>query len=71
MAQLIEEAKPKIDAIEKYFDSQISLVKQGKSAEARLKAGDGKSLFDDYRETHDKIKKIAKFKSGYSNVIIG
>ncbi len=56
MAQLIEEAKPKIDAIEKYFDSQISLVKKGKLGEARLKAGDGKSLFDDFRETHEKIK---------------
>ena len=56
MAQLIEEAKPKIDAIEKYFDLQISLVKQGELGEARLKAGDGKSLFDDFRETHEKIK---------------
>ncbi len=56
MAQLIEEAKPKIDAIEKYFDSQISLVKKGNLGEARLKAGDGKSLFDDFRETHEKIK---------------
>ncbi len=56
MAQLIEEAKPKIDAIENYFDSQISLVKKGQLGEARLKAGDGKRLFDDYRETHEKIK---------------
>ena len=57
MAQLIEEAKPKIDAIEKYFDSLVSLVKQGKLEEARSKAGDGKQLFDSYRESHDKIKK--------------
>ncbi|AEY64493.1 methyl-accepting chemotaxis protein [Clostridium sp. BNL1100] len=57
MAQLIAEAKPKIDAIEKYFDSQISLVKQGNLEEARAKAGDGKQLFDSFRESHDKIKK--------------
>ncbi|EPR09990.1 methyl-accepting chemotaxis protein [Ruminiclostridium papyrosolvens] len=57
MAELIAEAEPKIDAIEKYFDSQISLVKQGKLEEARAKAGDGKQLFDSYRESHDKIKK--------------
>ncbi len=56
MAELIEEAKPKIDAIEQYFDSQITLIKQGKLAEARSKAGDGKQLFDSYRESHDKIK---------------
>lgn len=56
MAQLITEAKPKIDAIENYFDSQISLVKQGNLEEARLKAGDGKQLFDDFRKSHDKIK---------------
>ncbi|ACL74608.1 methyl-accepting chemotaxis protein [Ruminiclostridium cellulolyticum] len=56
MAQLITEAKPKIDAIENYFDSQISLVKQGDLEEARSKAGDGKQLFDDFRKSHDKIK---------------
>ncbi len=56
MAQLIAEAKPQIDAIEKYFESQISLVKQGKLEEARAKAGDGKKLFDSYRVSHDKIR---------------
>ncbi len=57
MALLIVEAKPKIDAIEKYFESLISLVKQGKLEEARSKAGDGKQLFDSYRESHNDIKK--------------
>ncbi len=57
MAGLIAEAKPKIDAIEKYFDSQISLAKQGNLEEARTRVGDGKLLFDSYRESHDKIKK--------------
>lgn len=56
MAQLIAEAKPKIDAIQTYFESQISLVKQGKLEEARVKISDGKKLFDSFRETHSKIK---------------
>ncbi len=56
MAQLISEAKPKIDAIETYFDSQVSLIKQGKQEEVLTKIGDGKQLFDSYRESHDKIR---------------
>lgn len=57
MAQLIAEAKPKIDSIEKYFESEIFLAKQGKLDEARSKMEDGKRLFDSLRETHGKIKK--------------
>ncbi len=57
MAQLIAEARPKIDSIEKYFESEISLAKQGKLDEARSKMEDGKRLFDSFRETHGKIKK--------------
>ncbi len=57
MAGLIAEAKPKIDAIETYFDTQISLVKQGKLEVARGRIGDGKLLFDSFLESHDKIKK--------------
>jgi len=56
MAQLIEEAKPKITEIEKFFEKELTLIKQGKLTEARLITGDGRALFDDYRETHDKIK---------------
>lgn len=56
MAELISEAKPKIAKIEEYFESQIALVKAGKIEEARSKVGDGKQLFDSYRETHSKIK---------------
>jgi len=57
MAQLIAEAKPKIDSIEKYFESEIFLAKLGKLDEARSKMEDGKRLFDSFRETHSKIKK--------------
>ena len=57
MAGLIAEAKPKIDAIETYFDTQISLVKQGKLEVARGRIGNGKLLFDSFLESYDKIKK--------------
>lgn len=57
MTQLIAEAKPKIDSIEKYYESEISLAKQGKLDEARSRMEDGKRLFDSFRETHGKIKK--------------
>ncbi|WP_276352353.1 methyl-accepting chemotaxis protein [Cohnella caldifontis] len=56
MAGLIEQAKPQIDQINQYFESQIALAKSGKLEEARLKVGDGKTLFDGFRATHDKIK---------------
>ena len=70
MAELIEEAKPKIDAIEQYFDSQITLIKEGKLAEARSKAGDGKQLFDSYRESHEKIHQdIEKLTNDAQNII--
>ena len=52
MKSLIEEAKPKIEAIENYFATQIDLVKSGKLEEAREKANDGKELFDSFRDTH-------------------
>lgn len=55
MAELIKEAKPKIDEIEKYFESQIALIKSGQLEKARLNTGDGKQFFDSYRETHKKI----------------
>lgn len=55
MAGLIEEAKPKIKAIEEYFASVIDLVSSGNIETARTVMGDGKKLFDDYRATDMKI----------------
>lgn len=57
MADLIKNsAKPQIEAVEKYFASQIALVEAGNIEEARKRAGDGKNLMDAYRATHDKIR---------------
>lgn len=57
MANLVrEEVKPKIQAIEQYYASQINLVKAGNIEEARRRAGDGKGLMDAYRGTHEKIR---------------
>jgi methyl-accepting chemotaxis protein len=56
MAGLIKEARPQINNIQNYFESQINLVKEGKIEEARSKVGDGKNLFDGYRATNDKIE---------------
>lgn len=68
MKTLIDEAKPKIEAIEQYFEAQIALVRAGDIEEAQRKAGDGKALFDDYRETHGKIEQdIAKIINDASN----
>ncbi|HEY3426156.1 MAG TPA: CHASE3 domain-containing protein, partial [Negativicutes bacterium] len=50
-----DEAKPAIDVIHKYFDSQISLVKAGNLEEARKRLGDGKALFAKYRQANEKI----------------
>lgn len=55
MASLIEEAKPQIDAIQAFFESEIALVQQGKIEEARLNIGEGKAAFDAYREIHQRI----------------
>lgn len=52
MASLIEEAKPKIDDIQTFFESEIALVKQGNIDEARRNIDDGKAFFDSYRESH-------------------
>ncbi|MDR3561593.1 MAG: CHASE3 domain-containing protein, partial [Negativicutes bacterium] len=57
MSKIIrEEAKPAIDAIHLYFESQIKLVREGKLEEARAKLGGGKALFAKYREANEKIK---------------
>jgi Methyl-accepting chemotaxis protein len=55
MAELIKEAIPKINAVEEYFQSQIDLVKSGRIEEARKNVGNGKQLFDSFRETFTKI----------------
>lgn len=55
-----EEVKPKIQAIEQYYASQINLVKAGNIEEARRRAGDGKGLMDAYRGTHEKIRSDIK-----------
>lgn len=55
MASLIEEAKPKIEQIQIFFESEIALVKQGDIEEARNRMDDGKAFFDSYRETHELI----------------
>lgn len=55
MASLIEEATPKMEQIQQFFESEIELVKQGKFDEARARIGDGKEFFDSYRESHQLI----------------
>ena len=50
-----DEAKPAIEAIHKYFDGQIRLVKSGNLEAARKRLGDGKVLFAKYREANAKI----------------
>ncbi|MBW5449311.1 HAMP domain-containing protein [Cohnella sp. CFH 77786] len=61
MAELIREAKPKIESVEEYFSEQIALVKSGKIEKARDNIGNGKKLFDSFRQTNEKIKRdVAK-----------
>ncbi|TFE01332.1 methyl-accepting chemotaxis protein [Jeotgalibacillus sp. R-1-5s-1] len=55
MAGLINEAEPKIEAIQTFFESEIALVQAGEIEEARANIGDGKAAFDSYRETHQLI----------------
>jgi methyl-accepting chemotaxis protein len=53
MADLVEQAKPQIAALEEYFASQIELVASGPEgqAEAQQRIGEGKEEFDAFRET--------------------
>ena len=55
MVTLIESAKPQIVAIEVYFESMVSLVKDGHLELARLKVGEGKVLFDNYLQLNAAI----------------
>ncbi|RCW64520.1 methyl-accepting chemotaxis protein [Saliterribacillus persicus] len=52
MASLIDEAVPKIEDIQSFFDSEVALVQSGNIEQARENIGDGKEYFDSYRETH-------------------
>jgi methyl-accepting chemotaxis protein len=53
MAGLVADAEPQITALEKYFESQIALVKSGPAgqAEAQRKIGEGKTEFDAFRKS--------------------
>ncbi|WP_028067688.1 methyl-accepting chemotaxis protein [Solirubrobacter soli] len=53
MAGLVEKAVPQIDALNKYFESQIALVKSGPAgqAEAQKRIGAGKEEFDAFRKS--------------------
>jgi methyl-accepting chemotaxis protein len=57
MKGLVEDAKPQIDGLHKYFESQIALVAKGPAgkAEAQAKIGGGKELFDAFRAQSEKI----------------
>lgn len=46
---------PNIEVIDKYFDSQIELVKTGKVETARDRLGDGKGYMDVCRHVQDKL----------------
>ena len=58
MADLVEEAKPRIEALEDYFESQIALVAQGPEGQAKAQAriGEGKEAFDAFRESATAIE---------------
>ena len=56
LVTLIAEAKKNIDALDKYFDSQIYLSQNGKIYDARQNLPEGKELSDKFRATHTKIK---------------
>jgi methyl-accepting chemotaxis protein len=53
MAGLVEKAKPEIEALQKYFESQVALVKSGPEgqAEAQRRIGEGKEEFDAFRKS--------------------
>ncbi|SHN27835.1 methyl-accepting chemotaxis protein [Gracilibacillus kekensis] len=55
MASLIDEAKPKIEDIQSFFEAEIALVQQGDIDQARANIDNGKEYFDSYRETHQLI----------------
>jgi len=57
MAGLVrDEAKPDIESINTYFESQINLVRTGNLEEARKRLGGGKALFAKYRAVNKKIQ---------------
>ena len=58
MAELVAKAGPQIEALQKYFESQIELVESGPAgqAEAQRRIGQGKDDFDAFRATHAEIE---------------
>jgi methyl-accepting chemotaxis protein len=58
MGELVAKAEPQIAALEKYFASQIELVKSGPAgkAQAQARIGEGKEAFDAFRKTHAAIE---------------
>jgi methyl-accepting chemotaxis protein len=58
MADLVDKAKPQIDALQKFFESQVELAKSGSAgrAEAQRRVGQGKGEFDAFRATHAEIE---------------
>ncbi|WP_421616937.1 methyl-accepting chemotaxis protein [Brevibacillus sp. TJ4] len=56
IVQLIESVKPQIVAIEVYYESMVTLGKDGHLELARLKVGEGKVLFDTYLEINSAIE---------------
>ncbi|MHC6180867.1 methyl-accepting chemotaxis protein [Clostridium sp. JNZ X4-2] len=56
MASIItDEEIPNIEVINKYFDSQVELVKTGKIEVALNRLGDGKKYMDVCKHVHDKL----------------
>ena len=55
-ARLMEEAKPKIEALEKFYEMQIALVQAGKLDEARKRISEAKALTDSFYETDAKLE---------------
>ena len=53
MADLVAKAKPRIEALEDYFESQVALVESGpgRPGEAQRRIGEGKEEFDAFRES--------------------
>ncbi len=50
------QAVPALQKLQDYFESQISLVKEGKAEEARQKISDGKQAINEYLAVNEKIR---------------
>ena len=56
LTPLMTEAGENMDLLDEYFTSQISLSQNGKIYDARQNLPQGKTLSDNFRQTHEKIK---------------